>query len=256
MRRRSGSTYQASAVQSTNRQQPLPVAFPPAHAAKTPLSWLSDSAILAKIRSEANRTVKRNWALPATIVCVLALSREGRAQTCNEPFYRWSEKVDESLASVIPRRTSIATMLGQWAPLALMRHDECAPRAGRELRTYSVIAWIRRVKKRETDGDWHVEITSQANSSPTTCVVAEIPPTSPNGNFGQARADLDAMLASAQVAGDGEVTPPIHVRLVGAAFYDGFHHTAVGGASGHGSCNSSGRALWELHPIYFVRSPP
>src|SRR2546426_971152 len=136
------------------------------------------------------RTVKGHWVLAATFVCILALSREGRTQACNEPFYRWSEKIDESLASVTPRHTSIATMLGQWAPLALMRHDECAARAGRELRTYSVIAWIRRVKKRETDSDWHIELTSQANSSPTTCVVAEIPPTSPNGNFGQAQTHL------------------------------------------------------------------
>src|SRR5437667_11535443 len=98
--------------------------------------------------------MKKRWGLPATFACLLALSREGRAQTCNEPFYRWSEKVDESLASVIPRRTSIATMLGQWAPLALMRHDECAPRAVRELRTYSVIACVRRVKKGKTDGHW------------------------------------------------------------------------------------------------------
>src|SRR5437667_12114168 len=106
--------------------------------------------------------MKKRWGLPATFACLLALSREGRTQTCNEPFYRWSEKVDESLASVIPRRTSIATMLGQWAPLALMRHDECAPRAGRELRTHRVIAWIRIVKKRETNRDWSVEITSRA----------------------------------------------------------------------------------------------
>jgi len=185
----------------------------------------------------------------------LALSREGRPQTCNEPFYRWSEKIDQSLASLTPRHTSIATMLGQWAPLALMRHDECAARAGRELRTYSAIAWVRRVKKHEPDGDWHIEITSQANSSPTACIVAEIPPTNPTGNFGQARADLDALLASAHVAGDGEVTPPTRVRLIGAAFFDGFDHTAADGASSHGGCNASGRALWEIHPVYFARPP-
>ena len=199
--------------------------------------------------------MEKRWAFPAALACVLALPREGSTQTCTEPFYRWSEKIDESLASVTPRRASVATMLSRWAPLALMRHDECAARAGRELRTYSVIGWVRRVKKQETDGDWHIELTRQANSSPTACIVAEIPPTSPNGNFGQARTDLDALLASAQVAGDGEVTPPIRVRLVGAAFYDGFHHTAAGGASGHGGCNASGRALWELHPVYFVRAP-
>ncbi len=205
--------------------------------------------------SEADLAVKKRWALPGALACVLAFPREGTAQTCAEPFYRWSEKIDESLAGVTPRRVSVATMLSRWAPLALMRHDECAARTGREIRTYSVVAWVRRVKKHETDGDWHIELTSQANSSPTACIIVEIPPASPNGNFGQARADLDALLASAQVAGDGEVTPPIHIRFVGAAFYDGFHHTAAGGASGHGNCNASGRALWEIHPVYFVRPP-
>jgi len=52
---------------------------------------------------------------------------------------------------------------------------------------------------------------------------------------------------------------PIAVQLVGAAFFDG-HHRAGGRRRDaidpkHGRCNSSLRALWEIHPVYRVEPP-
>jgi len=48
------------------------------------------------------------------------------------------------------------------------------------------------------------------------------------------------------------------VTFTGAAFFDGYHQKTTQGvkhASQHGRCNSSVRALWELHPIYEVTQP-
>lgn len=57
----------------------------------------------------------------------------------------------------------------------------------------------------------------------------------------------------------GDVSPPVRVRFIGLAFFDGQHR---GNASkldrtdgAHGRCNSSARALWEIHPIYLVTKP-
>src|SRR6266516_4684562 len=36
------------------------------------------------------------------------------AQTCDQSHYRWSEKIDESLASLTPQRVSITTILTTW----------------------------------------------------------------------------------------------------------------------------------------------
>ena len=52
---------------------------------------------------------------------------------------------------------------------------------------------------------------------------------------------------------------PVLVSFTGAAFFDGYHQKRTNGgarASQHGRCNSSVRALWELHPVYKVDTPP
>jgi len=86
-----------------------------------------------------------------------------------------------------------------------------------------------------------------------SCIVVEIP--DGLGNFAQARVDFDALVQSTS-AGDQDFSPAVRVRVIGAAFFDGEHRGA--GANpphGHGRCNSSTRALWELHPVYFVKPP-
>jgi hypothetical protein len=203
----------------------------------------------------------RGWLLASVLAGILP--GVGSSQ-CPEPHYRWSEKIDASLANQVPQRVSLTTMLRSWAPRPLFRSqdDTCAERAGtHELKVYSVLGWVRHVDKTEDDKDWHIEITARANSPADSCVIVEIPLVDGDGhsgNYGGARSTLDALLAAAGASIDAhnDVHPPVKMRFIGPAFYDGFHHTHGGsGSSAHGGCNSSARALWEIHPVYWVRPP-
>jgi len=190
------------------------------------------------------------------IVAALLVARPAAAQ-CSDPHYRWTEKTDESLASVTPVKRSIGTILG-WATLEFTGEStyKCAPRKGHELQVYSVLGWVRRVKTGETDGDWHIELTARENSDTGSCIIAEIPPVELGANYAQARADLNNLVTWDS---RGDVIPPVRLRFIGAAFFDGEHR---GNAQhrdqtdgGHGRCDSSAHALWELHPVYWVRQP-
>jgi len=180
---------------------------------------------------------------------------------CPEPFYRWSEKIVSSLANSSPHKVSLSTILRSWGPRPLFQGDKCAKRDGtHELKVYGVLGWVRHLDKTETDLDWHIEVTSRANSPPDSCVIVEIPKVDKDGNegnYGVARANLDAFLSSAgaHIDSHNDVSPPVKLRFIGAAFYDGFHHTHAGGASSHGGCNLSERDLWEIHPVYWVKTP-
>jgi hypothetical protein len=175
---------------------------------------------------------------------------------CPEQHYRWSEKIDGSLASVTPARTYVTTILKSWAPLELTRAAKykCWDRAGRELKVYSLTGWLRRVRTGESDGDWHIELTSRQDSPVDSCIVLEIPPSDLNGIYAQARLDLRS-----RVSWDahGDVDPPVRLRFIGAAFFDGQHRGAdlAKTHGSHGRCNSSARGLWELHPVYWVLGP-
>lgn len=177
-------------------------------------------------------------------------------QTCNDPHYRWSEKTDESLASVTAVRASITTMLTSWGllPFTGQAQFKCADRAGGERKVYSVTGWVRRVRTGESDGDWHIELTARQNSPTDSCIVVEIPPIEFSGKYNLARQDLQSLLTWDS---NGNVTPPVRLRFIGAAFFDGEHR---GGAThrdqtdgSHGRCNSSARALWEVHPVFWVK---
>lgn len=193
------------------------------------------------------------------LVALLAVcGRPTAAQTCTEPHYRWTEKNDESLASLTPVQATIRAMITTWAlpPFTGQAMYKCADRVGRELRGYSVSGWVRRVKTGEADGDWHIELTSRSDSPTDSCIVAEIPPPELGGNYDQARIDLDNLV---DWNSQGDVSPPVRLRFIGAAFFDGEHR---GGPTrrdqtdgSHGRCNSSARALWELHPVYWIREP-
>jgi len=193
----------------------------------------------------------------ACLVLVWPLAARPAAAQCTDPHYRWTEKTRESLASITPVKRSVGTILG-WATLEFTGQSQykCAPRKGHELSVYSVLGWVRRVKTQETDGDWHIELTSRSDSPTDSCIVAEIPPVELGGNYGQARADLQNLV---NWNSQGDVVPPVRLRFIGAAFFDGEHR---GGATrrdstdgAHGRCNSSAHALWELHPVYWVRAP-
>src|SRR2546426_802668 len=74
------------------------------------------------------------------------------AQRCREPHYRWTQKVDTSLATLAPQPASTVAILGTWEPPHLGAQDRCAPRAGRELQVDRLTGWVRRVGKAEEDG--------------------------------------------------------------------------------------------------------
>ncbi len=196
--------------------------------------------------------------LVSIIGLALAAAAAAEGQTCSDPHYRWTEKTDESLASLTPVRASITTMLTSWGLLSFtgQARYKCADRAGRELKVYSVTGLVRRVRTGESDGDWHIELTTRQASPTDSCIVVEIPPVAFSGKFNVARQDLQSLVTWDS---NGDVTPPVRLRFIGAAFFDGEHR---GGAThrdqtdgSHGRCNSSARALWEIHPVYWVKRP-
>jgi len=193
----------------------------------------------------------------ACLLLVLPLATRPAAAQCTDPHYRWTEKTRESLASVTPVKRSVGTILG-WATLEFTGQSQfkCAPRKGHELSVYAVLGWVRRVKTHETDGDWHIELTARQDSDTGSCMIVEIPPADLGANYAQARTDLQGLVTWDS---HGDVVPPVRLRFIGAAFFDGEHRgnaqhrDETDGA--HGRCDSSARALWELHPVYWVRQP-
>ena len=116
---------------------------------------------------------------PRTSALVAALASlaigTAHAQTCTEPHYRWSEKIDTAFAHQTPTDVDVSGMLA-WAPRTITAKDKCAKRIGREKNVYAVTAYVRRIKLRESDGDWHIEITEEESTPvPASCVIVEIP---------------------------------------------------------------------------------
>jgi hypothetical protein len=196
--------------------------------------------------------------LPIAVVAAafpLVASR-GHAQTCHDGAYRWPEKVDLSRATLTPKHATVGTILSSWALPDLWAGNSYnnALRQGRELSVYYIFGWVRRIDTTEDDCDWHIEITSTKTADSTNCVVVEIPKGSSTGLFGIARSSFQNLLGGPPQ--DGIVSPPVRMEFIGPAFFDSHHRgakaTNPNGAQGHGHCNSSARALWEIHPVYWV----
>jgi len=180
-------------------------------------------------------------------------------QRCAEPRYRWSAKIDTTLAAIMPRPASIPEMLQSWSPPAVTARDWCAPRAARELLVYRVRGWVRRLETSKDDGDWHIELTDRRDSPADSCIVAEIPLVELGDMYRQARADLGSLVAGRRRSKSGVLAKPVAVQIVGASFFDGHHRAGARRRDAidpkHGRCNSSLRALWEIHPVYRVERP-
>jgi len=167
-------------------------------------------------------------------------------------FFRWKEK------TVLPSdgQPAVATVkqVLAWAPLPIGKDlaSWCEVRSGRELKQYSVTGWVRTIRP-EDDGDLHVELTSTATAPVTSCVVVEIPPESYGQVFADAKGALDNAIPATDRTGP-TVKHPTRLRFEGLAFFDGWHATA-GLPSGHGHCNSTKGAVWELHPVAKVSQP-
>jgi hypothetical protein len=201
-----------------------------------------------------NRVTKA--ALVALVMIVVASSALS-AQSCTEPHYRWSEKIDASMKNDASASVDVSDILS-WSPRNTFRKDKCAARAGREKKVFEVTGWVRRIKKGESDHDWHIEITEEEDDPVKQCVIVEIPAGDNDAIFQQARDDLTAVLSGESAGPNGDYANPIQVTFVGAALFDGFHQKVLTNgkrkASGHGRCNASVSALWELHPIYKVKA--
>lgn len=210
--------------------------------------------------AERDRYRPLAWPAPALTAAGLLLTAHGAAaQRCDEPHYRWSAKIDTSLAASPASPSTIPDILTEWAPPALGQGDRCASRAGREREVFVVHGWIRRIETAKDDGDWHIELTAGPTSPVDSCIVAEIPLSRLGGVYRRARAQLTELLAGRRRDKQGDLDAPLEVRIVGAPFFDGQHRRTTRKQDrtdrSHGRCNSSLRALWELHPVYAVLRP-
>ncbi|HVH68330.1 MAG TPA: hypothetical protein VM716_10715 [Gemmatimonadales bacterium] len=194
-----------------------------------------------------------------TLLCLLlvsawcaspALGQRGNLTCGGTDHYRWAQKTDTSLASRAPIAIELDTIVNTWVAPNLPANDLCAPRQGNELKTYTVVAWVRLLRA-EADSDWHIELTTTAVAPIASCMIAEIPAIRYGSAFARARNQLTQALSASQVAASGIVTPAVRLRFVGAAFYDGAHATH----RTHGHCNQQPGGLWELHPVFSVQSP-
>ena len=168
--------------------------------------------------------------------------------------YRWRQKISSSGFSQLPTSASVHAVL-QWGPLPFHGHaisSWCKDRGGRELKPFSVLGWVRRTRT-ETDGDVHLEITAAAADAVGDCLVVEIPPDNLSPRFAKARNDLASLLSVSSIT-DRDFDTPIRLRFTGLAFWDGWHAT-TSLPSGHGRCNSTVGAAWELHPVFKVAAP-
>lgn len=170
-------------------------------------------------------------------------------------------KLDGSLRDQSPTVVDVSGVLA-WKPRNILRAEKEAPRAESELKVYEVTGWVRRIKKHEDDGDWHIELTENDDDAVRTCIIVEIPSDDHGAYYGTARSCLDAILDNegATLKRNGELSDPVQVTIIGAAFFDGYHQkaatsTSKAKASGHGRCNATIGALWELHTVYKVMEP-
>lgn len=135
------------------------------------------------------------------------------AQTCTEPHYRWSEKVDTAFAHQTPTDVDVSDILA-WPARAIKAKDKCASRIGRERKVYSVTAWVRRIKTRETDGDWHIEVTEEEDTAvPASCIIVEIPAKTFGDLYGQARDQLTGLVDTTHLGTGGDLNTPVQVTF-------------------------------------------
>src|SRR5207249_9622965 len=79
---------------------------------------------------------------------------------------RYTLSLHDALA-ISPTDVDVSDILA-WPARTIKSKDKCASRIGRERKVYSVTAWVRRIKTRETDGDWHIEVTEEERSEEHT----------------------------------------------------------------------------------------
>ena len=196
----------------------------------------------------------------AAAACLVVFAIPARGQPCPPQHYRWAEKTSTALFASRVQPVTIGTILTRWTlpPIGPGPAYWCAPRVAAERVVYGVTGWLRLADTVKSDGDWHLELTETPTDDVERCIVVEIPEPRYDARFGRARAALDSLLRASRIKRHGQLAQPIHVRVTGPAFFDGEHvHGArhLARAQGHGRCNDSLRALWEIHPVFRIEAP-
>ncbi len=76
---------------------------------------------------------------------------------------------------------------------------------------------MRRIKLRESDGDWHIEITEEESTPvPASCVIVEIPAPANGSRYGQARDQLAGLVDTTHLGANGDLNAPVQVTFTGA----------------------------------------
>ena len=198
------------------------------------------------------------------IAALAALAISAAHAQCTDPHYRWTVKTTVAQQGDPSTAATPSAML-KWTPLELYHpapgvHD-CTPRADRELTVFAVTGWARTWKLEKGpagDLDWHIELTQGRKTDSSRCVVVEIPDPQYGTVFATARQDFLDLIVSSTINQKKQIIPPVRLTVVGLAFFDGQHRGGKGSGnppSGHGHCNASDPALWEIHPVYDVRHP-
>jgi hypothetical protein len=190
--------------------------------------------------------------LPLLVAATLisGLAPANAQKTCGGAnHYRWAEKIE---ASGTPSRVDTVTIdeiLDKWHRPDIGKKDSdfCIARDPDERKRYAVTAWLWRVKLSEDDADYHLELTESDSAFSTRCLVAEIPDPQWGTGYGKVRKAFEKMIGGA-VTDTKDFDKPLHVRVTGVAFWDGWHAGAQKPSS-HGRCNAAGIGVWELHPI-------
>jgi len=199
---------------------------------------------------------------PVVVLLSLLATARARAQTCTDSHYRWTVKTTTAQQGNPATAATPSAML-QWPPLDLYRPPagtaDCTPRADHETTVYTVTGWARElhVQKAPGDLDWHIELTQGAKTKSSKCIVVEIPDPQYGSVFATARQDFLDLIINSTIK-NKKIVPPVRVTVTGPAFFDAEHRGARGTTKpphGHGHCNSSSSALWEIHPVYQVTAP-
>lgn len=124
-----------------------------------------------------------------------------------------------------------------------------------------------RVAKEANDCDYHLELSALGKGKTATRVIAEIPDDAP---YAATRHDLLEALdptdrGKLASRGDVVLSKPVNIRIIGFAFFDGFHYALTFNPAKPGRCKFTktqtlqrGRnhgtcavgTLWELHPTW------
>lgn len=169
-------------------------------------------------------------------------------QTCGgENHYRWKEKVEAPASRARPETVTVKNILDDWTRPVLRKSPFCARREGKEKKRYVVSGWLWRVKASDDDGDYHLEMTESRSRFSERCLIAEVPGAEWGAGYARVRTAVERIIGG-PVGSVRDFATPIHIRVTGVAFWDGWH-AGTDKPNGHGRCNAPGIGVWEIHPV-------